>query len=98
PLAHAMGRHRLPEGLLADLLSAFVQDIEYTRDGRHYQNRAELLDYCRRSAEPVGRLLLHLYGVDDAESLARSDAICSALQLINFWQDLSVDLPRGRFY
>ncbi|RYY87831.1 MAG: squalene synthase HpnC, partial [Comamonadaceae bacterium] len=79
-------------------LSAFVQDIEKTRDGGAYADRAELLDYCRRSANPVGRLLLHLYGVHDAAALARSDAICSALQLINFWQDPSVDLPRGRFY
>jgi hydroxysqualene synthase len=47
---------------------------------------------------PIGRLLLHLYGVNDVASLAQSDAICSALQLINFWQDLSVDMPRGRFY
>jgi phytoene/squalene synthetase len=59
---------------------------------------AELLDYCRRSANPVGRLLLHLYGVTDALALQRSDAICTALQLINFWQDLSVDIPRGRYY
>ncbi len=57
-----------------------------------------LLDYCSRSANPIGRLMLHLYGIDDATSLAQSDAICSALQLINFWQDLSVDLPRGRLY
>src|SRR3989344_2045239 len=59
---------------------------------------AELLDYCRRSANPVGRLLLHLYGVTDAQALQESDAICTALQLINFWQDLSVDIPRGRHY
>ena len=88
----------LPERLLADLLSAFMQDIEKTRDAAGYADRAELLDYCRRSANPIGRLLLHLYGVDDARALAQSDAICSALQLINFWQDLSVDLPRGRYY
>ena len=98
PLAHAMRSFALPEPLLADLLSAFMQDIEKTRDGQGYADRAELLDYCRRSANPIGRLLLHLYGVDDARALAQSDAICSALQLINFWQDLSVDLPRGRFY
>lgn len=98
PLAHAMRAFALPEALLADLLSAFVQDIEKTRDGARYVDRAELLDYCARSANPVGRLLLHLYGVDDPVALAQSDAICSALQLINFWQDLSVDLPRGRFY
>jgi phytoene/squalene synthetase len=57
-----------------------------------------VLEYCRRSANPIGRLLLHLYGVDDAASLARSDAICSALQLVNFWQDLGVDAARGRLY
>ena len=84
----------LPVDLLADLLSAFEQDVVKQR----YASQAELLDYCRRSANPVGRLLLHLYGVDDAESLAQSDGICSALQLINFWQDLGVDIPRGRIY
>ena len=98
PLAQAMRDFALPESLLADLLSAFMQDIRKTRDGAVYADRAELLDYCRRSANPVGRLLLHLYGVADARALAQSDAICSALQLINFWQDLSVDLPRGRRY
>ncbi|MDP9964872.1 squalene synthase HpnC [Variovorax paradoxus] len=98
PLAHSIAQFKLPEELLADLLSAFMQDIEKTRDGASYADRAELLDYCRRSANPVGRLLLHLYGVNDPQALAQSDAICSALQLINFWQDPSVDLPRGRFY
>jgi len=98
PLAHAMRAFALPERLLADLLCAFVQDVEKTRDASGYADRAELLDYCRRSANPIGRLLLHLYGVDDAIALAQSDAVCSALQLINFWQDLGVDLPRGRFY
>ena len=98
PLAFAIERFALPEALLADLLSAFVQDIGMTRDGGTYADRTALLDYCRLSANPVGRLLLHLYGVDDDAALAQSDAICSALQLINFWQDPSVDLPRGRFY
>jgi squalene synthase HpnC len=98
PLAAAMRDFALPEPLLAALLSAFVQDVEKTRDGSLYADRAELLDYCSRSANPVGRLLLHLYGVHDASALAQSDAICSALQLINFWQDPSVDLPRGRCY
>lgn len=88
----------LPVQLLFDLLDAFQQDVEYTRDARPYKSRAELLDYCRRSANPIGRLLLHLYGVNDPLSLAQSDAVCSALQLINFWQDLSVDQPRGRHY
>ena len=98
PLQAAIAAHQLPVQLLHDLLDAFVQDIEKTRDGAGYADDAELLDYCRRSANPVGRLLLHLYGVHDAQALLESDAICTALQLINFWQDLSVDIPRGRYY
>ncbi|WP_342451170.1 squalene synthase HpnC [Piscinibacter koreensis] len=94
PLARAIGTYGLPTPLLLDLLSAFEQDVVKQR----YRDRAELLDYCRRSANPVGRLLLHLHGVDDAESLAHSDAICSALQLVNFWQDLGIDASRGRIY
>lgn len=94
PLAEQIRRHALPVPLLADLLDAFAQD---TRNPL-YPDRAALLDYCRRSADPIGRLLLHLYGISDAQALRRSDAICSALQLINFWQDLSVDGPRGRRY
>jgi squalene synthase HpnC len=88
----------LPEQPLFDLLDAFRQDVEKTRDGAGYRDRPELLDYCSRSANPVGRLLLHLYGVRDAGAMARSDAICSALQLINFWQDLGVDVQRRRYY
>ena len=102
PLQVQLQAHQLPVPLLADLLSAFAQDVEKTRDGAGYATEAELLDYCRRSANPVGRLLLHLYGVGYGVggdvALAESDAICTALQLINFWQDLSVDLPRGRYY
>jgi squalene synthase HpnC len=94
PLARAIAEHRLPLALLGDLLDAFRQDALQTR----YDNRAQLLDYCRRSANPIGRLLLHLYGVADAPSLARSDAICTALQLANFWQDLGLDASRGRLY
>lgn len=98
PLQGVLRTHHLPVPLLQDLLSAFAQDVAKTRDAAGYADRAELLDYCRRSANPVGRLLLHLYGVTDATALAQSDAICTALQLINFWQDLSVDIPRGRYY
>ena len=98
PLAATLQSHQLPVPLLDDLLSAFAQDVAKTDAGAGYADRAELLDYCRRSANPVGRLLLHLYGVHTAQALEQSDAICTALQLINFWQDLSVDLPRGRFY
>ncbi|HMO46020.1 MAG TPA: squalene synthase HpnC [Rubrivivax sp.] len=94
PLAEAMRRHELPPPLLHALLDAFEQDVRNPR----YADRTALLDYCSRSADPVGRLLLHLYRVGDALSLRQSDAVCSALQLINFWQDLSVDLPRGRLY
>ncbi len=94
PLAVQMRRFGLPGALLNDLLDAFEQDVR----SPPYPDRAALLDYCRRSANPIGRLLLHLYGVADTESLRRSDAICSALQLINFWQDLGVDVARGRFY
>ena len=94
PLARAIAEHGLPTALLADLLDAFSADAVQTR----YSDRSGVLDYCRRSANPIGRLLLHLYGIDDAASLARSDAICSALQLANFWQDLGVDAARGRVY
>ena len=97
-LALQIQRFQLPLGPLHDLLDAFEQDVVYTRDGRGYANREELLQYCQRSANPIGRLLLHLYRVNNADSLRRSDAICTALQLINFWQDLSVDIPRGRHY
>lgn len=94
----AFQTHHLPVQLLHDLLDAFVQDIEKSRDGAGYADDDELMDYCRRSANPVGRLLLHLYGVTSEQALQESDAICTALQLINFWQDLSVDIPRGRYY
>lgn len=93
-LRDTLRRHALPTALLADLLSAFEQDVVKHR----YADRSELLDYCRRSANPVGRLLLHLYGIDDATSLRQSDSICTALQLANFWQDLGVDAGRGRLY
>jgi len=98
PLAAMLREFRLPVPLLDDLLDAFAQDVRKTRDQASYADPAELLDYCRRSANPVGRLLLHLYGLHDETALRESDAICSALQLINFWQDLGRDIPRGRHY
>jgi hydroxysqualene synthase len=97
-LQSAVNQYQLPAQPLFDLLDAFEQDVIYTSVGQGYRNHAELLDYCRRSANPVGRLMLHLYGVTDAPSLAQSDAICTALQLINFWQDRAEDLRRGRDY
>ena len=98
PLAAQMQAFQLPLQPLDDLLSAFAQDVRKTAAGDSYADWPELIDYCRRSANPVGRLLLHLYGVTGDAALAESDAICTALQLINFWQDLSVDIPRGRYY
>ena len=94
PLAREIERHRLPLAPLRDLLSAFRQDTH----NPIYADRAALLDYCERSANPIGRLLLHLCAIDDPTALRQADAVCSALQLINFWQDLSIDLPRGRCY
>src|SRR5574343_10506 len=94
PLALSLRRHALPVALLDALLSAFEQDITRHR----YDTREEVIDYCGRSANQVGRVLMQLDGVRDDRSLAQSDAVCSALQLINFWQDLSVDLPRDRLY
>ena len=98
PLRGVMQDFQLPVPLLTDLLNAFAQDVRYTFEQRRYRDDAELLDYCTRSANPVGRLLLHLYGISDEQSLTQSDQICSALQLINFWQDVSVDVRRGRWY
>jgi len=98
PLHQVAEQHQLPHPPLFDLLDAFEQDVVYTSVGQGYRNRAELLNYCRRSANPVGRLMLHLYGVNDATALAQSDAICTALQLINLWQDRADDLRRGRNY
>ena len=89
-----MRERQLPVPLLEDLLDAFEQDVR----NPPYPDRSALLDYCRRSANPVGRLLLHLYALTDATALRRADAVCSALQLINFWQDLGIDLRRGRCY
>jgi len=93
-LAPQVRAHRLPLPLFHDLLSAFEQDVTKKR----YADFTEVMDYCRRSANPVGRLLLHLFGRSDAPSCAQSDCICSALQLINFLQDAASDYKRGRIY
>ncbi|WP_153116562.1 squalene synthase HpnC [Rhodocyclus tenuis] len=85
---------QLPLQLLRDLLDAFSQDIDKAR----YADHAEVLDYCRRSANPVGRLLLHLAGCSGENELRRSDAICSGLQLANFWQDIAIDWQKDRVY
>ena len=93
-LAAVIGEWRLPLQLLRDLLDAFAQDVVKKR----YADYPELLDYCRRSANPVGRLLLHLVGRTGDDSLRRSDCICSALQLVNFWQDIALDWQKERVY
>ncbi len=94
PLARTILQHHLPAAPFLDLLSAFDQDIEQTR----YEDYACLLDYCRRSADPVGTLMLHLYQTTDTRSMTQSAAICSALQLINFLQDVAIDWQKGRIY
>ncbi|MEQ1592059.1 MAG: squalene synthase HpnC [Thiobacillaceae bacterium] len=94
PLAHVIHNHCLPIQPFRDLLSAFSQDVEKKR----YANLGELIDYCRRSANPVGRLMMHLYGDHDTRHLAYSDAICTSLQLINFLQDIAIDFSHGRIY
>jgi len=93
-LRHSIERCRLPLELFHDLLSAFRQDVEVKR----YATWEALLDYCRRSANPVGRLVLRAAGYERAELDAASDAVCTALQLTNFWQDLSIDRKKGRLY
>lgn len=93
-LAPHIRRHDLPYAALRDLLSAFEQDCVKTR----YAHFGEVMDYCKRSANPIGRLLLHLYGDRDARHQAWADGICSALQLINFLQDVALDWQKDRVY
>jgi squalene synthase HpnC len=93
-LAAAIRRHGLPIAPLHDLVSAFRQDVTVKR----YATDAELDDYCRRSADPVGRMVLALYRADTAANVVASDAICTALQRANFWQDIAVDWRIGRVY
>ncbi len=98
-IAAAVREFALPTALLADLIDAFRQDVVKKR----YATYEELMDYSRRSAEPVGRLVLHVFDATRAAavtpaSLQQSDAVCSALQQINFWQDVEVDWLKGRVY
>jgi squalene synthase HpnC len=93
-VARSIRECALPVSLFEDLLDAFRQDVRVSR----YETWTELLDYCRRSANPVGRLVLRIAGYEDPTLDAQSDAICSALQLTNFWQDLRIDFDRGRIY
>jgi hydroxysqualene synthase len=93
-LGDAIRRYALPVTCLHDLLTAFRMDVSI----HAYASLDELLFYCRHSANPVGRLILALHGIQIPQAQAASDAICTALQLTNFWQDLSRDLPKGRCY
>ena len=93
-LAHTIQVYRLPVTLFDDLLSAFRQDVTV----RRYKTWADVLDYCRRSANPVGRLVLRIAGYENERLDRSSDALCTALQLTNFWQDLAIDWARGRLY
>jgi len=93
-LARVIAEHKLSVRPFSDLLSAFDQDIEVKR----YATFADLRDYTRRSADPVGRIMLGLFKLDTPENIACSDDICSALQLINFWQDVEVDWRKARVY
>jgi squalene synthase HpnC len=93
-LTDVIAAFQLPMTPFHDLLSAFSQDVVKSR----YADFAEVLDYCRRSANPVGRLLLHLFGATAPRDLEQSDAVCSALQLLNFWQDIAIDLRKDRVY
>ena len=93
-VARIVREHDLPLSLFNDLLDAFAQDVAQKR----YRDFAELAGYCRRSANPVGRLLLHLFKRTSERDLEQSDAVCTALQLINFWQDVPIDYAKGRIY
>lgn len=87
-------KHQLPLEPFYDLLDAFSQDVVKSR----YGNFGEVMDYCRRSANPIGRLLLHLYGKATPRNIGLSDAICSSLQIINFLQDVAIDYRKDRIY
>ena len=91
-VAKIIREHELPVELFGDLLDAFAQDVTRKR----YDSFAEVMEYCRRSANPVGRLLLHLFKRTSERDLQESDAICSALQLVNFWQDIELDYTKDR--
>jgi len=93
-LAQIVRQYSLPLSLFHALLDAFAQDVVKNR----YADFADLMDYCRRSADPVGRLLLHLFDAASEINLKQSDAICSSLQLINFWQDVAIDWRKNRIY
>lgn len=93
-LADVLQRYDIPVQLLRDLLTAFRMDVQF----QGFSSYADLLDYARHSANPVGRMMLYLHGIDEKHALLASDAICTGLQLTNFWQDFSIDIAKGRCY
>lgn len=93
-LQETITQHQLPLAPFYDLLDAFSQDVTKAR----YADFGEVIDYCRRSANPIGRLLLHLYGMATPRNIGMSDAICSSLQIINFLQDVAIDYKKDRIY
>jgi squalene synthase HpnC len=93
-LCEAIGKYAIPTSLFFDLITAFRMDAA----GKEYDTFDDLLFYCRHSANPVGRILLHIFSCANGETGRLSDSICTALQLANFWQDLSVDIKRNRVY
>ncbi|MGF6643577.1 MULTISPECIES: squalene synthase HpnC [Paraburkholderia] len=93
-LAGVVAQYKLPLAPFYDLVAALDQEIDTTR----FADRSALLDYCRRSAHPVGHLMLHLFGAASPANLADSDTICTALHLINFWQNVAIDFKNSRVY
>jgi len=93
-LKNTIEKFSIEEKLFLDLISAFKQDVIKNR----YETFEELLDYCSRSAKPVGRILLKIFNVNNIEAITASDKICTALQLTNFYQDISIDILKNRIY
>jgi phytoene/squalene synthetase len=97
-LSQTLEEFQIPVQHFHDLLDAFELDVIRTGSEFRYNNRAELLQYCMKSAAPIGRIMMHLFSEHSAHLIQKSDAICCALQLINFWQDIALDIKRQRFY
>ncbi len=93
-LSKTINDKKLSDGFFFDLLSAFKQDVVK----KEYENYDEVLDYCKRSANPVGRILLEVFNVKEEDAFVNSDKICTALQLTNFYQDTVIDIEKGRNY
>lgn len=93
-LRHTLQKFKIPASLFENLLTAFKMDVMVSR----YKTFSEVLNYCRYSANPVGRIILHLFGYPAPKFMEYSDSLCAALQLTNFWQDIDIDLLKDRIY